>query len=191
VILENGCGPIREQVRIDVPIFVAKVSYVGAAFPRLVFQTNQLPTLNIRTSDTNENTVLLASMDSVVGLDFRNELPAIITKTLASTVAKAAASYAVNEAANRSDSTLGVVAQIATAIYGLSVNVADTRTWTTLPKELQYCRIPTPADRRIELSGPSGRPSSVVTVGEGMVNVVYVRSITASDSLRVSQMRLR
>jgi uncharacterized protein len=138
VILENGCGPIREQVRIDIPIIFAKVSYVGAAFPKLAFQTDQLPTLSVRTRDARENTVLLASMDSIVALDFKNELPTILTKTLASTIAKAAASYAVNEAANRGDSTLGLLAQIATAAYGLAVNVADTRTWTTLPKEFQY-----------------------------------------------------
>ncbi len=35
VIFETGCAPVRDQIRIDIPIFVAKVSYVGAAFPTL------------------------------------------------------------------------------------------------------------------------------------------------------------
>ncbi|MEI9962930.1 MAG: hypothetical protein WDM76_17985 [Limisphaerales bacterium] len=36
------------------------------------------------------------------------------------------------------------------------MNIADTRTWTTLPKEVQFCRIPTPEDRKIELATASG-----------------------------------
>ena len=38
-------------------------------------------------------------MDSVIGLDFKNELPVVITKTIASTIAKAVAAYAINQAA--------------------------------------------------------------------------------------------
>ena len=44
-------------------------------------------------------------MDSIIGLDFKNELPIIITKTIASTVTKAVAAYATNQAA-RSKATL-------------------------------------------------------------------------------------
>ena len=36
VIFETGCAPVRDQIRIDIPIFFSKVSYVGAAFPTLI-----------------------------------------------------------------------------------------------------------------------------------------------------------
>ena len=40
-------------------------------------------------------------MDSVIGLDFKNEMPMVITKTIASTVVKGVAAYAANQAAGQ------------------------------------------------------------------------------------------
>ncbi|MBN2507532.1 MAG: hypothetical protein JXQ71_12645 [Verrucomicrobia bacterium] len=191
VIFETGCAPIRDQVRIDLPILVIKLSYVGVAFPRLAIQGPYVPALEIGAGGRTVNTVLLASMDSIVGLDFKNELPIIITKTVASTVAKAVATYAINEAAGPSDSWTRLVAQIGTAIAGIALNVADTRTWTTLPKEFQYARVPTPLDRRIEVAVPATGQKTMVTLGEGEVNLVYVRSVSNGAPLWVSHMTLK
>ena len=131
-------------------------------------------------------------MDSVIAQDFKNELPTVITKTIAATVIKGAAGYAVNSAANQAGGhELGLFAQIATALYQLSVNIADLRTWLTLPKEFLLCRIPTPADRKIELQTPNGAQRVVVTLDEGVMNLVYVKSMVASGPLFVSQMKLK
>jgi hypothetical protein len=71
-----------------------------------------------------------------------------------------------------------------------SVNIADTRTWNTLPKEFQFCRIPTPPDRKIKLSGPNGESKVEVTIGDGTVNLIYVKSISANSPLLVTQVNL-
>jgi hypothetical protein len=315
VIFETGCAPVRDQIRIDIPIIVAKVSYVCAALPTLKIQGNYLPSLTVTanspivtandtvttasstttttgdtnatvtgatavtgdtnttatsttatgdtnatvtsttaTSDTNAtvtstttttsntnttvtstttttsntNTTVtstttatgdtnatvtsttmatssttatasstmamtspIASMDSVIGLDFKNEMPVVITKTIASTVAKAVAAYAINEAANQQDAFVGLFAQISTAIYQAAVNIADTRTWTTLPKEFQVCRFSTPPDRKIVLETPDGIQKIPVTIEDGTINIIYVKSITAAGPLLVTQMKLK
>ncbi len=190
VIFETGCAPARDQIRIDIPIIVTKVSYVGAAFPTLKFQGNYVPSLTVTANGTSQTTSLVASMDSVIGLDFKNEMPVVITKTIAATVTKAVAAYAVNDAANRQDALGGLFAQIGTAVYQAAVNIADTRTWTTLPKEFQVCRLPTPADRKIDLTTPNGMKTSV-TICDGTVNVVYVKSVNAGTPLLVSQFKLK
>src|ERR1017187_8864997 len=190
VIFETGCAPQRGQIRIDIPIIVTKVSYVGAAFPTLKLQGNYLPSLTMTANGTSQATSLVASMDSVIGLDFKNEMPIVITKTIAATVTKAVAAYGVNEAANQQSSLLGFASQIGTAVAQVAVNIADTRTWTTLPKEFQACRIPTPADRKIDLTTPNGMKTSV-TICDGTVNVVYVKSVNAGTPLLVSQFKLK
>ena len=190
VIFETGCAPIRGQIRIDIPIIVTKVSYVGAAFPTLKFQGNYVPGLAVTANGTSQTTSLIASMDSVIGLDFKNEMPIVITKTVAATVTKAVAAYAINDAANQQDALGGLFAQIGTAVYQAAVNITDTRTWTTLPKEFQVCRIPTPADRKIDLTTPNGMKTSV-TISDGTVNVVYVKSVNAGTPLLVSQFKLK
>jgi hypothetical protein len=268
VIFETGSAPIRDQIRIDIPIIVSKVSYVGAAFPTLKFQGNYLSSLTVTvdnpitmtnyivttftntvianndivmaitnsvtatndvgatgtntviatddavttvtntvsvTNDivsivtntvivpgnTNTTTALLADMDSVIGLDFKNELPVIITKTIASTVTKAVASYAVNDAASQQSNLGGLFAKISTAIYQAAVNIADERTWTTLPKQFQFCRFPTPADRKIDLTTADGMQKTSITIADGTVNIIYVKSINPFIPLLVTQMKLK
>jgi hypothetical protein len=319
VIFETGCASVRDQIRIDIPIIVAKVSYVGAAFPTLKPQGNYLPSLTVTanspiitandtvttassattttgdtntpaagatavtgntnttvtstittvdntnatvtsttttvdntnatvtstttttgdtnavvtgttTITTNTNTSVtstiattgdtnatvtgtttttssttatatissttattspIASMDSVIGLDFKNELPVVITKTIAATITKAVAAYAINEAANQQGALYGLVSQIGTAVYQMAVNIADERTWTTLPKEFQVCRFSTPPDRKIVLETPGGLQKIPVTIGDGTINIVYVRSMTATGPLLVTQMKLK
>jgi hypothetical protein len=212
VILETGCAPIRDQVRIDIPIIISKVSYIGAAFPTIKPHANYPHVLNVAANGTNYNTQTICSMDSIVTLDYKNELPIVITKTIAATITKAVAAYAINQAASQQSSIFGLVAQVSTAIYQGAVNIADTRTWTTLPKEFQICRFPTPADGKLELSTPNGMKMSVALDGVtnvskidltstnsvqaslntgSLVNVVYVKAITGSTPLLVSQFKLK
>lgn len=211
VIFETGCAPIRDQIRIDIPILFANVSYVGAAFPILVPQDYFLPWLTVTAHGTNYQTRTVASMDSIVARDFKNELPVVITKTVAATITKATAAYFANRAVNNQNDWAGLFMQLATAAYQMAVNIADTRTWTTLPKEFQVCCFPTPPDGKIELLTPTGT-RVVVALASGnetkndltpangvqtsmntgsVLNVVYVKSIAAGTPLLVSQFRLQ
>jgi hypothetical protein len=192
VIFETGCAPVRDQIRIDIPIIVTKVSYIGAAFPKLQPHGNYVHDLTVMGGGTNAvTTTLLCDMDSIIGLDFKNEMPVVITKTIAATVTKAVAAYAANAAVGQQNAWAGLAMQIGTAIYQGAVNIADERTWTTLPKQFDYCRFPTPADRQIELVLPGGLQKYPVTIEAGTINLIYVKSITTISPLLVSQIKLK
>ena len=101
------------------------------------------------------------------------------------------AAYAANQAAQQSGGDIaGLFMQLGTAVYEASVNIADERTWTTLPKEFQVARITTPADRRLDLSTPNGMRTSVM-VGDGILNVIYVKSVNTGTPLLVTQFKLK
>ena len=124
--------------------------------------------------------LLLSNMDAVVAREFKNELPTIITKTLIASAIKAGATYGAYAGATnggRKNSGAGLAVLIAGALYQVAMNQADLRTWTTLPKEFQFCRIPTPADRKIELDHPYLGRKTPVVIDEGVVNVVWVKSV--------------
>ena len=190
VIFETGRVASREQVRIDIPIIFADVSYVGAAFPKLVLHEDHAPWVSVRTAVGEQRTARVASMDAVVALDFKQEFPVIVTKTLISTVAKAAAGWAVNDAARQQDEGLGMLARLVTLGVQAAVNIADTRCWSTLPKEFQAVRLETPPDRLLTLEGPAGS-SQTIRLIDGAVVVVYVKSVSAAQPPSVSQFRLR
>ena len=191
VIFETGCAPVRDQVRIDIPIIVTRVSYIGAAFPTLKPQGNYIPSLTVTADGKNFGTSLVSDMDSVIGLDFKNEMPMVITKTIAATVVKGVAAYGANAAVGQQNDLAGLFMQIGTAIYQAAVNIADERTWTTLPKQFQACHFPTPPDRKIELETPGERQTIQVTISDGTINLIYVKSIDATGPLLVSQMKLK
>jgi hypothetical protein len=129
-------------------------------------------------------------MDSVIGLDFKNELPLVMTKTIASSITKTVTEQLSAQAAGQAGGDFAkLFVQLGGAIYNASVNIADERTWTTLPKEFQFCRLPTPSDRKLDISIPNGFPQTV-TLNDSAINVVYVKSIGPATPLIVSQFKL-
>jgi len=191
VIFETGTAPHREPVRIDIPLFLINdtVDYVGASFPTLEPNPHYVRQLEVRTEEGLYRTALLADMDRVIRQEFHHELPVTVIKTLIAAGTKATAAYGLNRA-TRGDETLNALVRIATTLYQYSVNQADLRTWGTLPKQFQYARFRTPADRRLALRA-AGRSAGEIELLPGRVNVVYVKSIRPGDELRIWQFLLR
>lgn len=191
VLFETGTASSREAVRIDIPILIARVSYVGVSFPKLKVHDAPVRSLDVEADGKRWQSQRVADMDAVIATDFKNELPSIIAHATASAVAKAAAAYAINTAAKEAGSGAQLAAQLLTAGYQLVMNVADTRTWSTLPKEFQVCRIPMPADRKIALSAAGGGGRRELTLNEGRTVVVWVKAVDRPDQMTVTQFTLR
>lgn len=192
VIFETGTAPSRDQLRIDIPTFLvtSKLAYVGASFPKLVYNDSYLPTLGIAVGENMSYTSTVASMDSVIANDFKNEWPLVVTKTLITTATKAIIQAAIQkQAEDRGGMWGGLAAGLIMGAVNASTNIADTRTWTSLPKEFQYARIATPASRELTLT--AGETQKTVTLEPGSVNVVYVKSTSPSAPLLVSQFVLK
>lgn len=193
VIHETGTAPYRDQTRIDLPLFLVtgRISYVGMALPKIVRVGGHDATLRVFTSDGRVvDTALVSSMDSVVARDFKNEWPTILTKTIIATATKATIDAVIQkQIEDQGGAALGLLAKVATAALQASVNIADTRTWRSLPKEFHYARLATPADRVITV-GTGARQSSV-RVEQAAVTVVYVKTTSAGAPLLVSSFVLK
>lgn len=207
VVFATGTAPLRDEIRIDIPLFLiaGNVDYVGANFPRLVENNNYVRSLTARPigndSSHGETTQLLCDMDQVIGQEFKNQLPVIITKTLIAAGTKAAAAYALQETFDHHDANVALIVRIATTIYQVAANQADLRTWGSLPKQFQIARMTTPASGKIILDFAGFSPAAVrgatVTGGRlavellpGRFNVIMVRSITPTSPIRISQFSL-
>lgn len=192
VIFETGSAPARGQVRVDIPTFLvtSKLAYVGAAFPKLEFNNDYISTLGVGCGGQTFTTATIASMDSIVANDFKNEWPSVVTKTMITTATKAIVQAAVQKAAeDRGGMWGGLAAGLIMGGINSATNIADTRTWSTLPKEFQYARVLTPADRQLTLT--AGTASQTIELIPGAVNVVYVKSASSTAPLYVSQFALK
>jgi hypothetical protein len=191
VIFETGLGPKREEIRIDLPVFIVGggVDYVGAAFPRIVTRDDYVPALTIMAGGKPFTTQVVSNLDNVVKREFKNELPATITKIIMASASKAAAAYAANEA-TKSNAWANIATRVTATVYQAGMNQADLRTWLTLPKQLQYARLETPADGQLTLTESGGAAQSVA-LEPGQINIVFIKSVGPGTPLQVQQFKLR
>jgi uncharacterized protein len=194
VIFETGAAPYRDQIRIDIPLFLltGQISYVGAAFPELSPVGGHASSLTVSTSQgTSLPSARIATMDSVLAQDFKNEWPSILTKTLISTATKATIDAVLQkQIQDQAGATGALLFKLATAATQAAINIADTRTWRSLPKEFHYVRLPAPADGVLSLRTSSGQSASV-QLEPAAVGVVYVKSTSASSPLLIGQFTLK
>ena len=183
VIYEAGSAPVRKQIRIDIPLgFVTReVPYVGAAFPKLEKNSNYAPTIPVQAGGKTYDTEVIADMDAIIEREFNDELPVVIARTLISTGSKAMAQWGLQQAARTANNDYVLLAtMIAGSVYQASMNDADLRTWSTLPKQIRIAAFLTPSDGFIEVAG------SKVALKNAKANFVLVKR-TGANALTVIQ----
>ncbi|MEE2906707.1 MAG: hypothetical protein VX527_02640 [Planctomycetota bacterium] len=164
----TGRAPYYEELEIVVPIPVSEVPSVKAAFPVLKTNEDHVRYMEVSTDETGTvRSVELADIDGVVASDFQNRLPVIVAQELASAAGKAAATYGMSEGLGGWGTAMGTLYQHATA-------EADLRAWQTMPKEIQVCRVPTPANGTLRLMGAGGRSFGTIRVVPNESNIVVV-----------------
>lgn len=171
----TGMAPDYKEFRLDIPIPVGRVNYVSAAFPILRKQGDFVSTCAVA-GEGGARSELLADVDAMVETDFDSRLPLIVTQEIISSAAKAAATWAASQAAynSSSNSTAGILVQIAGIAYQAASTAADLRCWSTMPKQVAVLRVPTPADGRLELVREGGAPLCTLDVRAGAPNIAFV-----------------
>jgi uncharacterized protein len=191
VIFETGSAPALEQWRLDLPIFAVtnRVSYVGAALPRIKTNPVFTETCTVTANGENYPTALVSSMDSVVAQEFKNEWPAVLTRTIVSVAVKATLDAIVQNQVKDQDWKVQLAAKVISVAAQASTNIADLRSWTTLPKQFQYARFATPADGVLKVQ--VGTSIQDVKLEPGKVNLIWVRNVAPGAPTYISQSILK
>ncbi len=175
VIFENGLGPVKEEFRIDLPLFIAtnQVKYVGIALPRLEFRNQAFPYLLVSSDDKEYMTLPVADMDRVVQTEFSKDFGGILTRAIISATAKAVAQYALEQ----QDSSYASLASSLVAAYSFASTAADVRIWTALPKDFQVARFPKPKNGKLKITPPGSIPLDI-DIPQCNNAIVYIKIIT-------------
>lgn len=156
VFFENGMAPAREEVRVDLPLFLFtnQVRYTGIALPQLAPRSPAFPYLEFESAGTVARTVPLASMDGVIAAEFRKNLPLVVSRAVASAVAKMAMQYVAQRQG-------GDLAGLLVAGYSAMSTAADLRIWSGLPKDFQTAQLPLSGDGQLVLRRPGLAPVNI------------------------------
>jgi hypothetical protein len=205
VVFEEGMAPVRDQIKIDVPLWafhrdLANAGTPGIALPFLVYQDTTTGPIALETRTGRYVTEPLADVDSIVTQEFDNEFPLVLGKTLYITAVKALVAVGTNvaadEAAKEMGSTEGTLlrglTRIGTSVYQYATNQADRRTWRTLPKRVHIAAIPVPDDGLIRLYTPGAGIASgtVIEVDPSVSHLVFAKRPSRSAPLSVRHVAL-
>ena len=192
VFFETGRAPVRMERRFDLPLFffsaTSRIPYLGIAFPTLRTNDQFLENLEIFSSSTKGNVVgteLLADMDAIVAQEFDQYFDIELAKAITGTVAKGGLQYLATDAVrSENELTQAAVGAGAGMLAQLSTR-ADLRSWSTLPKQIRFCKIATPKDQKLTLRGTGTTLSTEVELLKANTNLVWVRSVSEFTPLRV------
>ncbi|MDR1460476.1 MAG: hypothetical protein LBI78_02400 [Campylobacteraceae bacterium] len=137
LLYENGFGAIKNEVRIDLPLFLVSNSliYSGIAVPSLQFRTASYPFLTIKNSSGDSSvTSVIADIDAIIVAEFDKRYFSLVAEAIIS----AAAKTIVQKQLSDTDPLLGFLG----FFYQIATTKADIRSWSALPKNFGAASIP-------------------------------------------------
>ncbi|MGB5277685.1 MAG: hypothetical protein WBO16_08545 [Gammaproteobacteria bacterium] len=162
VILNNGLAPIRTESAIMT--FSSEVQgHVRVAFPVYAQESKPANKARLKISGKHVDMETVENIDRLARQALDDEMPLIMTRAIARAVVK----YQSQKNANEQNALAGFLL----TVTNLATERADTRSWTTLPQEIQMARMRLPAGQQhvsIEIVNRAGR---VVDTMEADVDV--------------------
>ena len=136
-------------------------------------------------NSTPVRTQLLADMDAIVAKEFEKDFPIELAKAISGAVTKAGLQYLGTDAIRSESDLTRVISGVGMGTLARSTTTADGRSWTTLPKQIQFGKISTPPSQRLILCGVGTNLEIIVPLESLHTNFVWVRSISTYSPLRI------
>lgn len=175
IIFENGLISNFKELRLDIPVFLvtSEVKTVSVALPYPNEREAAYANIYVSNGKKKVETKLLADMDSVFISEFYKRLPTIIAKEVAKITWQTAAQVALRETTKDTNAALwGEIASYTVAAYSVFTAGADTRSWYSLPKNVQLAKIKKSGDALTFYIGAQELKVSVPKEGNSLI---YVR----------------
>lgn len=184
IIYANGLAPKKEEFKINIPLYLVtnKVLYTGIALPKMKLQKKATRNLDIFSKNRLlAQTKPFASMDRVILTEFKYRYNDIVYRAVFGALIK---TYVQYEARRNGGDLYG----LATGFLQMALTKADTRTWTSLPKEYQLAKIKMPKDKKIKLQ--VGRENIDIDLKDTQNAIVFVRKTTPYAKVSYNMIKL-
>jgi hypothetical protein len=186
VIIENGIAPRLREVRVDVPIVLPSVRGNGRAslpvllsfaFPKLVSGNSNYKGFRVDIAGRNSTlySEVLCNMDAVSRAEYNKTISYTTAREICRGLAKAAIQYAANSAVEKQDALVRAGVWLVGAVGTAATTGADTRQWTTLPKDIHLLTFNMPKDRTFRFGPSNGGGNVTVTIPPCKNAIVYFR----------------
>ena len=176
VIVAHGRSAAFKQIAIYFPIMFA--------FPVCEYYPAPFSFITVGADGQAYQPVPLADMDTIHSQEFTMRLPAVITRTITSTLIKESAYFAAKDSLGNSDLpplrklAAGLVVSLGGTAYRVAMNTADTRSWEILPKDFLLTQFPMPKNRTltIQLNGQVQQNLTADIPDDSRSAIVYINA---------------
>ena len=174
-VFNNGLAPIKRERATGIwapptgTVIVAGSSrprpngppvLVNIALPFYLSHPSPVFGARVSVAGKQASTQLMENIDAIARASLEARMPAITARSVARAIAKGAVQKAVDRAgANSRDSDIAAIGSILVRVASVATERADTRSWLTLPANVQLARLALPAGShtiRVELLGAGG-----------------------------------
>ncbi|MDA1079051.1 MAG: hypothetical protein O2908_08355, partial [Verrucomicrobia bacterium] len=124
-------------------------------------------------------------LDAIVAQEFDQYFDIELSKAVAGAVAKGGLQYLATNSVRANDDLTQVAVGAGVGMLSQLTTRADLRSWSTLPKQIRFCKIDTPIDQKLTLRGAGTKLSTDIMVTNKHINLVWVRSVSNFTPLRV------
>ena len=161
-VLNNGLAPVKREkvvgatapppsviVEAATPhkhITPAPPVVVTIALPYYESRPNNVLSARISVSDKQSSTQMMENIDAIARASLDSRMPAITARSIARAVAKGAIQGSVDRARNKNDNDAAValLSSFVVRVAAIATERADTRSWLTLPANVQLARLALP-----------------------------------------------
>lgn len=158
-VLNNGLAPIKREKAVN-SFDAVTSSMIRVSLPSYESRNNNVVAARISVNENQTLTELMEDVDAIAKKNLDSHMPAIVARSVARIAVKAVASKKAREAAaqnkNNDNGMVGVLGALAFQVAAVASERADTRSWLTLPSNIQLGRLSVPPGSyrvKVELLG--------------------------------------
>jgi hypothetical protein len=168
LIIERGFAPRKVSESIDIPLVIdGRVTGLHFAFPAMKPQPLSSEKSVAIIGEERFDSSLLCDVDAVQMRELKSQLPSLVWSQLASASSKALLESELSQVSP----VLGLLA------YGVNagLNVADTRSWNLLPKQVELISVPLSTSQiKLKVGGQRLSIKGLAPDGDQLVHVKQV-----------------
>ena len=185
VFFETGRAPVRLEKRFDLPLIffssTSRIPYLGVAMPSLKFNNQYLKDLKVSTRDPllSVQSEILADFDIIVSQEFEKFYSLELSRSISGAITKAGLQYISTNSVRGESETLRSLVGVGVGLLAQATTRADLRSWSTLPKQIRFCKLPTPKDKKLTIQGVGTSFVEEISLKPAQTNLVILRSISS------------
>lgn len=136
IIMEQGIINAKESVGINLPIYTSRgdMRFYSVALPTYRQTKSKNLPLTLAINEQRYQSEVIVHLQSLVAKQLQDQLPKIVTRQVLRLVTK-------EEIRQQLSRKGGEAGNIIASLYNLSSEKADTRSWSTLPENVQIIRV--------------------------------------------------